>query len=298
VHRRAYAKLNLSLSVGPFDPRNRLHPLESWMHCIDLFDDIHVEPRHGEPRGASRRPAKGSEIETSWAPDAPRPTEIDWGPEEDLAIRALRILEAHTHEPLPVRMRVVKRIPVGGGLGGGSADAAAVMLAANELFGLGLSLASLVRLSRGIGSDVGFFLDDVSPARPAFVRGFGEQIDRRDRAEAEVVLILPPFGCATREVYQLFDTLPPPAAHAKLADLAGGGALASAALFNDLAAAAETLHPELTSLRSRLVAAISEPVHMTGSGSTLFVVTGDPVGAVQRLSIAAPEAVVIRTRLV
>jgi 4-diphosphocytidyl-2-C-methyl-D-erythritol kinase len=299
VLRRAYAKINLALSVGPLDAPRRMHPIESWMHCIDLYDEVHIEPRKGENRGSSRRPARGSEIETVWASDAPRPSEVDWGPEEDLGVRALRVLEAHTHESLAVHLRIVKRIPVGGGLGGGSSNAATVLLAANELFGLGLSRVELARLSRSIGSDVAFFVDEEDPPRPAFVRGYGDEIERRDRAQSDLVLIMPPFGCPTREVYAAFDSLPSAAARERnLASLRDEEGIISGNLFNDLAAAAESVHPALAGMRARVVAATSRPVHMSGSGSTLFVLTDDPEDTVQKVAIAAPDAAIVRTKLV
>lgn len=299
--RRAYAKLNLALTVGGPDAGWHMHPIASWMHSIDLFDDVEVELRRGEPRGASRRPAPGSRdaLVLDWAPEAPVMGELDWGPDQDLGVKALRVLEAHVGEPLPVKLRIAKRIPLGGGLGGGSSDAAAVMRAANELFGLGLALPELARLSRAVGSDVAFFLDEETPPRPALVTGFGQFIERKERAKAEVVLIVPPFGCNTRDVYMAFDRR----AQARLrydevSALAASSTVDGERLFNDLAAAAERVRPELTGLRSRLAAAVDEPVHLTGSGSTLFVMTEDPVDAAKRLSLASPESAVVRTRLI
>jgi 4-diphosphocytidyl-2-C-methyl-D-erythritol kinase len=303
VFRRAYGKINLALSVGsPYPaehPLRGMHPIASWMHAIDLFDDVFLEPRSGENRGASRRPARDSEVEVAWAPDAPLQTEIDWPVERDLAARALRLLEAHSGEKLPVRIRVQKRIPVGSGLGGGSSDAAAVMLALNEVFALGLTLQELIRLSRSLGSDVAFFLDEQDPPRPALVGGTGQQIERTSRLRSHLVLACPAEGCATPSVYEAYDRL----GHGEVRthdvrDLASGGKLEPAKLFNDLTSAASEVLPELASLRSRLAAACSEPVHLTGSGSTLFLVTEDPDGVAERLAIAAPEVTLIKAALV
>src|SRR5262249_32688294 len=95
-----------------------------------------------------------------WASDAPRTSHIDWPIEKDLAVRAHRLLEQHAGRPLPLQMTLDKRIPIGGGLGGGSSDAAAMLMAANELFSLGLSPHALASLSTSLGSDIAFFIDE------------------------------------------------------------------------------------------------------------------------------------------
>jgi 4-diphosphocytidyl-2-C-methyl-D-erythritol kinase len=303
VLRRAYAKINLALSVGPpfplDHPARGMHPIVSWMHAINLFDEVQIQPRLGHRRGMSRRPSFESEVHVEWADDAPVKTEIDWAPDHDLAVRALRLMEAHAGEPLPVFLHLTKRIPIGGGLGGGSSNAAAVMLATNEIFALGLTLPELVRLSRSIGSDVGFFLDDHAPPRPAIIQGTGQYIERVHRSEAELVLVCPGFGCATPDVYSMYDSMQHAPLRAEdVRSLATAAPLPAARLFNDLTAAASAVRPELDSLRARLAAATQEPVHLTGSGSTLFVITADADSTAQRLAIAAPEAKIVRTRLV
>jgi 4-diphosphocytidyl-2-C-methyl-D-erythritol kinase len=304
VFRRAYAKINLSLSVGPplpeGDPSAGMHPIASWMHCIDLCDDIWIQPRPGEARGMSRRPVRESTVEADWAADAPVPSEIDWPAEKDLSLRAVRLLEEHAGEPLAVQIRIAKRIPLGGGLGGGSSDAAATLQMVNELFGLGLSTPALAGLAARLGSDVSFFLDETNPARPALVTGLGEAVERLPKHNAEVVLILPPFGCPTASIYRAFDDL----AHSpRSPDLERVRGLMEHPdpgphLFNDLTAAAHAVAPELARLHQRLREGLREPVHMTGSGSTLFVLSQDPVATAAAAERAAPEATVLRTRLV
>src|SRR6185295_18407432 len=123
--------VNLALSVGPplpaGDPRAGMHPIASWMHAIDLCDEVWI----------TRLVTGASRLDIAWADDAPRPSPIDWPSEKDLAFRAHRLLEGDTGRALPAAIRIAKRIPVGGGLGGGSSDAAATLLALNDLFALG-----------------------------------------------------------------------------------------------------------------------------------------------------------------
>lgn len=297
--RRAYAKVNLALSVGsPLPaggPAAGMHPIASWMHAIDLYDEVEVRPLD---RGESR-------LEVGWAPDAPRPSPIDWPPEKDLALRGLRAIEAHVARPLPALLRVTKRTPVGGGLGGGSSDAAAAMLAANEAFGLGLPIATLATLSRSLGSDIAYFLDEGDgPPRPAVVARLGDRIERMPVAPGHLVLIFPEFGCPTGVVYQVYDRLGPRSLReAEVRMMAAGGRVDAGRLFNDLTAPAEAVRPALAAIRERTATACGLPVHLTGSGSTLFVLCeGGEEGRVGEVSgkirARVPDVGVVGTRLV
>ena len=172
VVRSAPAKVNLALSVGDAEPAERdgarnpragWHPIASWMVCVDLMDRVRVTPG-----------SEGSTHRIAWAEDAPRPTPIDWPVEKDLAVRAHRALERRVGRTLPCAVAVEKRIPVGGGLGGGSSDAAAALLALREAFDLPLSDAELAAVGAGLGSDVAFFVD--AEHGPGVVTGFGEGV--------------------------------------------------------------------------------------------------------------------------
>lgn len=298
---RAYAKLNLCLAVAHPEPagspRAGWHRIASWFAPIDLWDDLHIHPISGD-----------SIYERSWADDAPRPSTIDWPAEKDLAVRAHRLLEAVASRPLPIRLELRKRIPAGGGLGGGSTDAAAVLRALNTLFNLRLAPAQLREQARHLGSDVPYFIPDETstasltlPPPPAYVGAFGDQIRPARRDTGSVALILPPFPCPTPAVYRAFDTLTPQPFRAddvaRMCDPTSPPrpiALADAHLFNDLAPAAERCEPRLAELRANLQArlqATGHRIHMSGSGSTLF--------ALGNQAITAPaDCAVIPTRLV
>lgn len=235
------------------------------------------------------------------APDAPRRIAFDWPVTADLTYRAHGLLEREAGRSLPVAISVTKRIPPGGGLGGGSSDAAAALLALDGLFGLGLGADRLRTLSARIGSDVAFFIDEADPPRPALVTGFADHVERTTAARCGVVLIVPAFGCATPAVYRAFDSLSPgPIREREVREMARSGEPGAAALFNDLSGAAFALHPALRSLRERAARAVGRPVHLTGSGSTLFVVCepGEARALADRAARSLAEAAVVATEIV
>lgn len=273
VIRRAHAKLNLALAVGPPEgagsERPGWHRIASWSCAVALADEVRVRRL---PEGAA------STWSFACAPDAPRRIAFDWPVASDLTFRAHALLEREAGRPLPVAIAVTKRIPPGGGLGGGSSDAAGVMLALDDLFGLGLGTDRLRALSAAIGSDVAFFIDDESPARPAIVTGFGDQIERLERTPGELTLILPEFGCATPAVYGAFDRLLGSAPHALALDAVRASAAAgldASRMFNDLLPGACMVEPGLDALFDRLGAAGFEP-RLSGSGSACFLLGASP----------------------
>ncbi len=304
---RCHAKINLALAVGAPQAPKGYHPIASWFTCIDLHDELSLAP----PR------TEHSEWTIRWTDDAPRPTPIDWPLDKDLAVRAHRLLEQTVARALPIRATLRKRIPVGAGLGGGSSDAAAALTGLNAVFDLGLSLPRLRELSASLGSDVAYFIggaesgDDSRPAQPgspALVTGFGERVERLPRLRGRAVLIFPPFGCPTGPVYQAFDraALPGPTLQVREARIralaaTSGELLSRAPLFNDLEAPACLVEPRLADLLAHLRAGLDTPVHLTGSGSTIFVLARDE-GHADALSAAArrlcPETVSLVTTLV
>ncbi len=272
------AKLNLALAVGPPDGRG-MHPICSWMVTISLCDLMVITRL---PENRLSRYALG------WHADAPRPREIDWPTASDRAVRAHLAMERHVQRPLPVQLKLETRIPVGGGLGGGSSDAAATLRVVNELFELGLNDDALRGIAAGLGSDVPFFVGGGS----AIVHGFGERVDTLDEAPPlHAVVVFPDAACPTGEVYRVFD------GQADGAALRADAVLALATqpvlpdgIFNDLAAAAIDVVPALAEPLRRLAELAERPAHVAGSGSSLFVLCDDQQNA-ERL------AALVRDRL-
>ncbi len=307
----AFAKLNLCLSVGAPNPAGAdkpadkvgWHPIATWMQCIDLHDDVILRAL---PAGS---PAS---ISIRWADDAPRQTPIDWPIEQDLACRALRALEAHFARPLPVSIEVVKRIPVGSGLGGGSSDAGAVLVGVPRMLSLPISQEDLLRLALTLGSDVGFFADEsaraAAPPNAAVISGFGELIERTDPAPAHILLIIPSYPCATAAVYKAFDDVlrerqsqdraerafryltgkdKDYGPRLSLVEARWSRAVERAKvegdrLFNDLEVPAYRVEPRLGALSKALARATRETPCLTGSGSCLFFPT--TVGKIDKLA--------------
>ncbi len=291
----AHAKVNLLLSVGAAEPagtpRAGWHRILSWFACIDLADGVSIE-----------RLADGhsSRHEVSWAADAMRAEVVDWPLEKDLAVRAHRSLEAHVGRALPASIKVEKRIPTGAGLGGGSSDAATVLAGLREVFALDLSMDELRGIGAALGSDVAFFLDEASShgaAAPAVVSGFGESVERTGGVRGPVILVIPPFKCATAAVYGAFDALladeqreddrrrmlndqKGPArqwvpreqlVRGRVERMLGSGVLESSLMFNDLAKAAFRVEPRLGQLSTAISRITRMDAHVTGSGSCLFL---------------------------
>lgn len=290
----AHAKINLALAVGPVIQAGSgsasgagnvagMHPIASWMAPIALADRVTLV-RTADDASSGRG---GHDIR--WADGRP----VDWPIEKDLAVRAHALLDREAG-PLPVRIRIEKHIPAGGGLGGGSADAAAVLRGLNAMFALGMPAGRLRALAAELGSDIPFFIPPDSgkgspdtPTIAALVTGIGGEIEpapiRAARA-VPVVLIFPPFGCPTGEVYRAFDSGPArPFRAGEVAELARLGVVDPASLFNDLAEPAIAVRPELGRILGTIERGLGLPVHVSGSGSTLFCIGTTPEAVEQFL---------------
>ena len=254
---RAPAKVNLALAVGPARA-DGMHPIASRMINVTLYDDLDViELPHGSP----------SRFGTIWHDDAPRTSDIDWAFDRDLLVAAHRVLENATNQPLPIQATLRKRIPIGGGLGGGSSDAAAMLHALNALFNLNIKMDQLSELGAEIGADVPFLLK----GGHAFVEGIGEQISPIECSEdLHLVLIFPATSCSTSEIFTAFDEQPTAPLDFQRA---------RSECFNDLANTVFQAFPALKQDADAIEALAEKPVHLSGSGSTLFLVCDGAIHA-------------------
>ncbi len=260
---KSFAKLNLILRVKAVDSSG-LHPICSWMHAVDLFDEINLQ----EPKD------RHSTFDTRWSSGDP----VEWDIKDDLVYKAHAALERWLGWPLPVDIQVLKSIPAGGGLGGGSSNAAAVLMGCNQFFDLGLNEASLCEIARKIGTDISYFIDLKSFAfqaapEPAVVAGIGDQITRTSRVDSKITLLIPDFGCSTGSVYKAFDSISDSKTFDsnQITETASTARLDPAHLINDLSAPARSITPALDQLMSHLDST-GLKIHLSGSGSTLFVI--------------------------
>ena len=197
-----------------------------------------------------------------------------------LAIRAARLLKEHTGYPLGAAIHVEKRIPVGAGMGGGSADAAAVLFGLNRLWNTGVSPEELEALGLTLGADVPFCLRGGLTR----TRGIGEKMEDLSCARYySLVIIQPCRGLSTRDVFQAWHEDPearhPDTDAAAEALVSGDLKSLRRALDNVLQPVSVRMRPEIGRAVSRLKEAGAEIALMTGSGSAVFGVFRTPARA-------------------
>ncbi len=245
----APAKLNLFLHVVG-RRADGYHLLQTLFRFIDLCDTLHFTLRKD---GAVRR--------VNALEGVP--------PEQDLCVRAARLLQQETGCESGVDIELEKRIPMGGGLGGGSSDAATTLLALNRMWELGLSRERLMQLGLSLGADVPVFVFGEN----AFAEGVGEQLQAYPLPDAWYVVLCPPVQVPTAQIFThpeltrntislTMRALP------RGADFRVGRGDASLKLGNDLQAVACKLYPEVATHLQWLTK--FSPSLMTGSGACVF----------------------------
>ncbi len=171
------AKINLFLHITS-KRADGYHNLQSIFQLLDFYDDIRIELRDD---GNITR-SSGNE---------------DIAPDNDLLIKSAKALQAATQTSLGADLSIVKRIPTGGGLGGGSSNAATVLIALNQLWQTHLSQQALMDLGTTLGADVPFFIF----ARSAWVEGIGEQLSPIDPPEHPTLVIFVNQHSSTQEIF-------------------------------------------------------------------------------------------------
>ena len=267
---RTPAKVNLGLAlVGTRS--DGYHLLESVFAPIALWDEVELEVRSGAGEIAL---VCGPPLDPE-LPEAVR--EVPTGP-ENLVWRAARLFCERSGFGASIRIGLRKGIPAGAGLGGGSSDAAAVLLGLAELAGRSIDTGELAKWALALGADVPFFL---SPGA-ALVTGIGERIERLTAVpELALVLVNPGKTLATADVYRVADTL----AGALTKNRSGSTMRAFSGLtqthrdlapalqdllINDLEPAARQLCPPIARIADRLDRVGAIAVSMTGSGATVL----------------------------
>ena len=233
----APAKLNLFLHVTG-RRADGYHELQTLFQLIDLADELRVEVRED---GAVRR--LGGPV---GVPE-----------EEDLVVRAARLLKRESGTPLGADLALAKRIPLGGGLGGGSSDAATALVALNALWGTGASADDLARLGLSLGADVPVFL----LGRNAWAEGVGEKLTPVDLPPRWYAVVRPPVAISTAAIFQAPELTRNSPRITIRSFLEAGGR-------NDCEAVVAARHPEVREALERL--GRFAPARLTGTGSCVF----------------------------
>ena len=261
----APAKLNLFLHVTG-RRADGYHLLETLFVALDVGDTIELTRRDD-----------GVIVRTTDLPGVP--------PRSDLAVRAAAALKRETGCALGVDIAVTKRIPLGGGLGGGSSDAASVLLALNRLWNVGLPRAELIRIGGALGADVPFFLC----GEPALGRGVGERLTPVSVPSYWAAVIAPPVSVSTASIFAA-------------RELTRNGQSAKIDVFsegygrNDLQPIAVARFPAITAALTML-SGRSGGARMTGSGSCVFALFATEAEAREAVAArpAAMQGFVART---
>jgi 4-diphosphocytidyl-2-C-methyl-D-erythritol kinase len=267
---RACAKVNYALEVRGLRG-DGYHEISSVLQSVSLADELEIERSRGG-------------FELSFEPEG-----VEIGPvEENTVYKAWALLWETSGHELPTRIRLHKKIPAGAGLGGGSADAAAVLVGMNELFDLGLDAEQLRKIGARIGADVPFCLSGGT----ALAQGVGEILTPLPAPPAHRLLIAKPErGADTGGIYRTYnerDSGGIASADQVVAALRSGNLTELAgALGNDLEPVTTGLVPEVAAHKREMLRAGALGAAMTGTGTAIYGIfdaeSGDSPAAVGSL---------------
>ena len=285
VHVRAPGKLNVFFEVGAVQP-DGYHDVASAYQAVSLVEDLWAE------RDDDFSLTVSGSVDVSGVP-------VD---DRNLALRAARLVASEIGHRGGVRLHIDKHVPVAGGMGGGSADAAAALVACDALWGAELGSSGLHRLARRLGADVPFAL----MGGTAIGTGRGDQLNRAlAKGRFDWVVVTSEEGLSTPEVYSHLDAMrarsdiapsprSPDVDPGVLQALRIGDAVALAAhVRNDLQAAALSLRPDLRDVLELGESSGALAGMVSGSGPTSAFLAADPESALElqvALSVAGHHA--------
>ncbi len=254
---RAPAKINLRLRVVG-KRKDGYHLIDTIVVPVSLYDEIEITKKR--THGAGEMNSKHLEV-TCDHPLVP-------GGEKNLAYQAASTLLKHKEIRESVHIHISKRIPVGAGLGGGSSDAAAVLVGLNRLLGLDYSLKKLEKIALSLGADVPFFIKRV----PARARGVGERLTPiRGFSPFWLVIAYPGFPVSTAWVYgNLRPKLTKSSVNTSIISLLRSPDKIRRLLVNDLETVTASRYPKIGLLKEKLIRAGAAGALMSGSGSSVF----------------------------
>tara|TARA_B100000795_G_scaffold268181_1_gene254584 strand:- start:4950 stop:5768 length:819 start_codon:yes stop_codon:yes gene_type:complete len=227
------AKINLYLRVLNKRP-DGFHDLDSAFQLIDLFDNIEM-----------------SDIDSSEVIIQCEPSIIK--SEDNIILKAINDLKKDYKIDKGIEIKLKKNIPIGAGLGGGSSNAASVLLGLNKMWGLDISYSEMVKRGKSIGADVPFFIHGEN----AYVSGIGDQFRPKKFNQEKYVLICPNISISTKEMFEYYSkeiNLP-------LAE--------NMDMQNSFLASVLSKYPEINLFYKKNISSFD--IHLTGTGSTMFI---------------------------
>lgn len=269
------AKVNLFLRVLRKRP-DGYHDIHSLMQPVSLYDEITISVADGD----------GITVTTDH-PEVP-------GGRDNLVYKAAELILAEASERKKVFIHISKRVPAGAGLGGGSSDAATVLMGLSSMLGCAVTEKRLMELGAGIGSDVPFFI----LRGPALASGRGEVLERVKLPSYSYILVNPGFHVSTAWAYNNLDLTKKPEDNMLMYSegFLGHEHNVRDLLHNDLEAVTAKRHPEITAMKKALIEAGATGSLMSGSGPTVFGVFQDEKKAreaFERLKAALDEGYLI-----
>ena len=242
------AKINLFLQIVG-KRADGYHDLVTLMCCVGLYDIISLDFSAEEISVACTHPLVPQD-------------------HTNLAYRAAKLFLDHINSKEGVRITIEKQIPIGAGLGGGSSNAATVMLGLNRFYGHPLSRETLIRLGVVIGADVPFFIDQ----KPAIASGVGEILEPYSGLKPyTVILVFPGFSVSTAEMFKNINLrLTKYIEKTKISSFKNKGFDIERHLSNDFEDMAEEKYPEIAAIKNVLLKHGAIGALMSGSGSTVY----------------------------
>lgn len=245
----ARAKINLGLKIKTKRP-DGYHEIETTYTTISLSDAVTLEER-----------AKSIEIVCP---------QVNVPVDQNLAYRAARLMQEHFAPDRGVRISIDKKIPIGGGLAGGSADAAAVLKGLNQLWELNLTDETLMEKGRILGCDVPFLIKGGA----AYARGVGDELKYFSLPHMDLIIYYPGYPVSTKWAYEAYDQRVLTSAPKVdiITDKKKKPVRTGMLMENDFEPVVFQHHPDLLDVKSHLLAAGAFLVSLSGSGSCLYAV--------------------------
>ena len=225
------AKINIYLKILK-RRSDGYHELESAFQLINLYDELEVSS------------TKSKEIKIECNPDIIKL-------EENIIFKAVQLIKNKYKVKQGIYIKLKKEIPIGAGLGGGSSNAASILLALNNLWKLEISQKDLLKLGKDLGADVPFFLN----GKNAYVSGIGDKLKEKKSDDSKYILIYPNIVASTKKVFEFYSN------NKKF--------IKENNLQNSLLKPLLGMYPEIKSFYNKNISSFD--IKLTGSGSTMFI---------------------------